>query len=164
MQRLPLVLALLALVLSLFTLLRGEEDAAHTAQAVDHHGEHIEIAVHMGRIQRYHQKLWAAGREGNAELAAFYLHELEEAMEEIAEADVEEDGVRISPHMKAYGLGTVEALERILKEDGVEALHASSQLLVDACNACHAATGYSFIRIQVPGTVHYPDQDFAPRK
>lgn len=41
---------------------------------------------------------------GNAGLAAFYLHELEEAMEELVEAAVVDDGVDGSAQMRLFGL------------------------------------------------------------
>ena len=75
----------------------------------------------MGRIQRYHQKLWLAGEAGNTELAKFYLHEMEEAMEEIAEGHVVEDSVDVSANMRTYGLATVELVEKAGTQ-GVELL------------------------------------------
>jgi hypothetical protein len=116
----------------------------------------------MGHIQRYHQKWWGAVQAGNAPLAAFYLHELEEAMEDIAEGGVIDDGVDVSAHMRTYGLPAVEQLERLLKEEGLAAMAARGELLVNSCNSCHAATGHDYIRIRVPEEVHYPDQDLSP--
>lgn len=116
----------------------------------------------MGHMQRYHQKLWASAAAGNAELAAFYLHELEEVMEEVAEGQVVDDGVDISTPMKAFGLGTLAMLEAKLKEEGVTALHGALPQLVNACNGCHSQCGYPFVRIRVPERVDFPDQDFAP--
>src|SRR5690349_14889212 len=101
MQRLSFVVALAALVLGcvLWFKTSGSQQAgpspaqqvqAPSADEEEHEGEeeHMEVAVYMGRIQAYHQKLWAAGEANNIELAAFYLHEMEEAMEEIAEGHV----------------------------------------------------------------------------
>ena len=152
MRHPALLVAILALFTALFAL-SSKNDAP---------GKKEELAVYMGRIQRYHQKLRAAGEAGNAELAAFYLHEIGEVMEEVVEADIEEDGVRISPHMRSYGLSAVEAMERLLRNEGVASMHASSGLLAEACNACHAATGHAFIRIRIPEHVLFPDQDFSP--
>lgn len=140
----------------------GAGNPVPRAEEMEHGPEHLEVAVYMGRIQRFHQKWWLAGKSGNAELAAFYLHEMEEALEAIAEADVEEDGVKLRPLVESYGLATIERLEARLKADGVAAMHADAGQLVVNCNACHVASGYPFIRIQVPVEVHFPDQDFAP--
>ncbi len=162
MARLALILATVALVVALFPLF-GTGHEAGPEQAPAPEVAELEVAVYMGRMQRYHQKLWAASRAGNAELAGFYLHELEEAMAEIAEAGLVDEGVPISEPMRTYGLVVVEALERTLETQGVEALHASADMLVNACNSCHSITGHSFIVIQEPVDPQFPDQNFVPQ-
>ncbi len=166
MRRLPLIFSALALVLAAFAILRRQEpanpvDASHHEPAHEEH-EEIEVAIYMGRIQRFHQKWWAAGKAGNAALAGFYLHEMEEAMEEIATARIVDEGIDISAHMRTYGLATVEGLEKKLKEQGVSAMHADAALLANTCNTCHAETGHPYLRIVPPTAVFFPDQDFAP--
>jgi hypothetical protein len=163
MSRAALVISLIALFVALAGLFRREASLGVPA-VVTTGEEDLEVAVHMGRMQRYHQKLWASARAGNAELAAFYLHELEEAMEAIADADIEEDGIRLTPHMNSYGLGMVEAMERTLASEGVEALLATLPVLVNGCNGCHSVTGHGFIVIQEPTAPNFHDQDFAPRR
>jgi hypothetical protein len=127
--------------------------------ATAHDDEHIEIAVVMGRIQRYHQKFWLAGRSGDHALVEFYLHEMEEAMEEIADGALVEDGVDVSDHMRTYGLATVHHLQQLLATSGVQAVQGEGELLVNSCNSCHVATGHEMIRIRVPGAFSIPDQD-----
>ncbi|MCW5898486.1 MAG: hypothetical protein KIT10_04365 [Flavobacteriales bacterium] len=155
MKALALLMSAAALILAVMLHMGDRHEAPAT-------GQPMEVAVHMGRLQRYHQKWWAAGRAGNAELAAFYLHEMEEAMEEIAEADVVDEGVEVSKHMRTYGLPMVAELERLLKEQGVAEMTAQGDMLVNACNSCHAITGHPYLRIQVPESVHFPDQIFTP--
>jgi hypothetical protein len=177
MSKLPVLIALLALLVAGGLYLRvsqleqrlvrldgGHHGAAPAAGAMAHEAEEgIEVAVVMGRMERFHTKWWLAGGEGNAALAAFYLHELEEAMEEVAEAHVVEDnGVDVSANMRTYGLPVVKELERKLKEQGVAAMHADADVLVATCNSCHVATGHSFIRVQVPQGITFPGQDFRP--
>ncbi len=158
MRALTLLMSAAALVLVALLFLREGEDQVVASTA----GEEMEVAVHMGHLQRYHQKWWAAGAAGNAELAAFYLHEMGEVMEEIADAGVMDEGVDVSGPMRTYGPPMVKELERILKADGVAAMHARGDMLVNACNSCHAVTGHPYLRIQVPAEVHFPDQIFAP--
>lgn len=117
----------------------------------------------MGRIQRYHQKWWASGHAGNAELAGFYLHEMEEAMEEIADAKVIDEGIDVSANMRTYGLAAIEALETKLNDQGVEAMHADAGLLANTCNTCHQVCDHPYIRIVPPTAVFFPDQDFSPK-
>lgn len=158
-----LLIALAALIGLFFAMQRiGELERRIGSREAGVGDKHIELAVVMGRIQRYHQKLWASGQAGNAELAAFYLHELEEAMEEVVDAQVVEDGIDISALMRTYGISTIELLEKKLKEEGVAALHADAELLVNTCNSCHISSGHAFIRIQVPTAVYFPDQRFEP--
>ncbi|MBK9176642.1 MAG: hypothetical protein IPM46_09975 [Flavobacteriales bacterium] len=166
MQRILAILTTLCMVVTLHSCEEApqQEQAVGVAHGVEseHNDGHFEVAVYMGRIQRYHQKWWLAGKMGNAELAGFYLHEMEEALEAIADADVEEDGVKLRPLVESYGLASIERLEAKLKAEGVAAMHADAGQLVLNCNACHVASGHSFIRIQEPDEVSFPDQDFAP--
>ena len=167
MRRLPLIFSFLALVLAVFMLIRGNGpapvtvDTSHQGPVNEEH-EEIEVAIIMGRIQRFHQKWWAAGHAGNAELAGFYLHEMEEAMEGIATARLIDEGVDVSAHMHTYGLAMVEVLEKKLKEHGVAAMHADAALLANTCSTCHVACGHPYLRIVPPTAVYFPDQDFAP--
>ena len=93
----------------------------------------------------------------------FYLHEMEEAMEEVADAGVIEEGIDVSEQMRIYGLSAIEELEKKMKSDGVEAVLADGELLVNSCNSCHTASGYAMIKIQVPdGTQVFPDQVMLP--
>lgn len=173
MRRLPLLISLVALVGVVVLFFRTStgpgarqgQPSGHAEKAsgeADVHEEHVEVAVYMGRIQRFHQKWWLAGREGNAELSAFYLHEMEEAMEVIADGHVTDEGVDISAEMAAYGPPLIKDLEKVLAEQGVAAMHARASDLVDACNSCHLVTKHGYIRIKVPEAVSWPDQDFAP--
>lgn len=131
----------------------------HGVSGNDHE---IELAVVMGRIQRFHQKFWLSVRAGNTELTRFYLHELEEGMEEIAEAGVMEDGIDVSANMRTYGLKVIEQLEDVLEKEGVRALEQQADLLVNSCNSCHKVSGYGMVMIQVPEDVRFPDQVFDP--
>lgn len=172
MSRTPLVLAILALGVALVALYSTFNMPSSTVpdpvRPVVHEDleeqeeEHIELAVYMGRLQRFHQKWWAAGRAENAELAKFYLHEMEEAMEAIADGNVVENEVDVSNFMRIYGEKSIESLEVLLKEKGVKAMIAEGHVLIENCNACHVASGYPFIRIKEPEAVEFPDQVFLP--
>jgi hypothetical protein len=133
-----------------------------TAPAGKHH-EDLRLGSIMGDMQRFHHKLWLAGEAGNTELAAFYLHELEETMELVADAGIVDDGHDVSALMRTHGLPVVGAMERKLKEEGIAALHADAPRLVEACNSCHAAAGHGYIHITLPTGAAYPGQEFAPK-
>ena len=172
MKNLSLFISILALAGVIVLFLRPEPlpadrkekgSAAPSAKEGEEHHDEIEVAIVMGRIQRFHQKYWLALRANNPELTQFYLHEMEEAMEEIADGNVEDDGIDISANMRTYGLQVNELLQDKLKKEGIAALQKESTSLVDACNACHTASGYDLIRIQVPDDAHvFPDQVMLP--
>ena len=172
MNRLSLLISMAALigVVVLFyrlSSIKTEPVAADTGAVhagVEAEEEHLEVAVIMGRMQRFHQKWWLAGKEGNAELAKFYLHELEEAMEEVAEAGVMDDGVDVSAAMRTYGLPTISQLENILAKEGVAAMHGQAEVMAGMCTGCHKATDHAYIRIKQPDAVSFPDQDFSANK
>ena len=172
MKHLSLILSIVALVGVVVLFVRTgsdgrpqRSDAAESPAAHEEseHEEEVEIAIVMGRIQRFHQKFWLALRANNPELTQFYLHEMEEAMAEIADGNVVDDGIDISANMRAYGLKVNEHLQQKLKTEGIAGLAKESTSLVDACNACHKASGYDLIKIQIPdGTQAFPDQVMLP--
>ncbi|MCC6937325.1 MAG: hypothetical protein IT226_03815 [Flavobacteriales bacterium] len=171
MHRLSLVFSLVALlgVGVVFFQVSGMEQARNeqgsaprAAEEPNGKPEHMEVAVYMGRLQRFHQKLWLAGNVGNAELAKFYLHEMEETMEAIADGHVVEQGVNVSAAMETHGLPAIGKLEDLLEKEGVGAMHANGGILVEGCNNCHVATEHAYIRIKEPEAAAFPDQYFAP--
>jgi hypothetical protein len=108
----------------------------------------LELAVFMGRMQIFMNKLYFSGIANNAELIEFYLHEIEEAMEEVEHANIIDDGVDISANMKLFGVNQIENLENSLKsgQDFKEAYG----VLVTSCNNCHTASKHPFIIIKEP--------------
>lgn len=122
----------------------------------------LEVAVYMGRIQQYAHKLWAAGTADNLPLAKFYLHEIDEAMEDLEHANIDDDGVPVSVHMQTYGINTVDALAGHMKANGLKDFDGQFELLVNTCNACHDKCGYPFIRIAVPTVAPEGMLDFRP--
>lgn len=141
---------------------KGPEAAMPAAPSAAAEEEDLEVAVVMARMDRYHEKWWQAGKLGNAELAKFYLHELEEAMEEVADAHVVEDGRDVSAHMRTYGLSVVKQLAGTLEQEGVSAMHADADVLVNTCNSCHTACGVPFIRVRTPHEAVSPGLEIRP--
>jgi hypothetical protein len=162
MQRLPIILSmvLLVAVAVLFQRMRRLEKAVGEDAA--HHGpEEVEVAVYMGRMHTYSNKLWIAGSQGNLELALFYQHEIEEVMEEVEHAGIMDGDVDISAAMRTIGIPVVEGLKAHLKAEGLSAFNERYELLLGACNSCHSSTGHGIIRIASPA-VAAMGQDFAP--
>ena len=137
---------------------------SRSSAAIMHEPEEheIEVAEHMTRIQAFNTKLWAAGNSDNQELVEFYVHELEEAMELIADARVEDEGINVSQAMQQIGIPALETFEKTMETHGLGAFNQHYQNLVQACNACHQACQYPFIKVQVPTTIRFDEQDFTP--
>lgn len=117
----------------------------------------IELAISMGRMQLFMNKLYFAGIAGNAELRDFYIHEIEEAMDEIAQADVKEDGVDISQNIEMFGLAQIEVFEKAIAENPEQFTEAYNAF-VNACNSCHTASKYPFIIIKEPTNPVFDNQ------
>lgn len=112
----------------------------------------IELAIVMNHIQRHANKLYFAGQNGNWPLAGFYIHELEEAMEEVAEGNIVDEGINISKLMGAMGLPPLEVLEESVKAQSTEQFNSAYLNLVNNCNACHQSTNHPYLVIQNPKT------------
>ena len=80
----------------------------------------------------------------NSPLAAFYLHELEETAATIIEAVGEYDGHPVSALTEHMLLPALSGLEVAI---GAGEADEGMVNLVEACNACHAATEHAFIVI-----------------
>jgi hypothetical protein len=122
----------------------------------------FEVAVAMGRIQQYTHKLWWAGQGGNVPLVQFYLHEIEEAMEEVAEAGVVDEDVEVSAQMLQYGPPIVEAFADKVRTSGLTDFAQQYDVLMSTCNSCHMATKHPYLRVQVPSLSRFSDQVFTP--
>ena len=165
MQRLSLITAIAALAAVFYLMVRlgntekelavlkAAKTVAMPAQEGGSEGKEeveLEVAVYMGRIQQYAHKLWAAGTAGNLPLAKFYVHEIDEAMEDLEQANINDDGVPVSAHMKTYGLSAVDAFADDMKANGLKDFAGQFGTLVNTCNSCHDKCGYPFIAIAVP--------------
>ena len=109
----------------------------------------VELVALMGRMQLFMNKLYFAGINENKELRDFYVHELEETMEEIEEGEVIHEGVNISQNMQMFGTAQLEVFEEALAENSTDFKTAYNGF-VNACNSCHTASKYPFIIIKAP--------------
>ncbi|MCC5931061.1 MAG: hypothetical protein JJU28_17575 [Cyclobacteriaceae bacterium] len=122
--------------------------------------EEYELAKAMFYMQWHSGKLWFAGKNQNWELAAFYAHEVEETIEEIEEAQVEEDGHDISTLVHTMTLPFLEQVEEAIEKKDVVVFESAYKNLVQSCNACHQVTGKPFIKITIPEVPFPGNQDF----
>ncbi len=135
-----------------------------TVLACSHEGE-VELAPFMGRMQVFSQKLGYSLQAQNAELAGFYLHELEETIEEIQELVPTHDGSPIGKMAEQMMVPVMEQLEKALKTKTTtwQRRWPLYKDIIATCNDCHRATAHSYIRI-TPAQGHPPfNQDFRPQ-
>lgn len=114
------------------------------ARAGDDEG--VDLIDNMRALQYHAHKVALAVDHRNLKLAEFYAHELEEALE---------DSVRIKSYhdqpigklTRAMLLPAFERFEAALDEPKPDWDKVSDRFdrMVEACNACHTATGYGFI-------------------
>ncbi|WP_027003724.1 hypothetical protein [Hugenholtzia roseola] len=124
--------------------------------------EHYELAKAMGYMQRFAEKIYWAGKEKNWELAAFYVHEAEETAEEIIAHKPIKNEKEIAPLVAQMFIPALEGLEEGIKAQDALLFGQKYQTLIQTCNACHAASGYGIIKLQVPTQNSFPSQVFAP--
>jgi hypothetical protein len=144
----------------------GKEDKAQDLYLVEegHAGSDNEhyLLESMMFMQRYLEKLYWAGKAGNAPLAAYYFHELEERVEGLAEAKVKYDGIDISELVKIMLIPTLEAEEETLNAAKPETFVASYQKVMGSCNNCHTTSKKPFIQLQLPESNPWTGQVFRP--
>lgn len=126
----------------------------------EHTETEIEVAITMNHIQRHANKLYFAGQNENWPLAGFYVHELEEAMEEIADGHVEDEGINISDLMKVMGLPPLELLEESIAAKNKVEFNKNYINLVNNCNTCHQSTQHPYIVITNPTTPALDNQKY----
>lgn len=122
--------------------------------------DEFELAPVMGRLQVYANKLWFAGNAANWELAGFYVHEIEEAFEQIEEHDIIENGVEISDAIKEWGLTPLERMEAVIKSSDKNGFSAEYDVMISNCNGCHVVTRHNFIKITRPQIPAFSNQAF----
>lgn len=130
---------------------------AHAALASDE----PDMIGTMGKMQLFLHKLSLSVDAGNTELADFYAHELEEAIE-AAEGIDEYHDIPVGQLTEAMLVPSFEAFEKTLDGEAPDQARSRLDQVIQACNACHQATGFEFIHIQPSESNPYM-QSFAPR-
>lgn len=132
----------------LFTLSKQDVDAE----------KEFPLAAYMQRMLTHTNKLWFSGIEDNDELVHFYIHELEASLGDIRDANMVYSGVNITPLIQQFGIKGIETFEENI-ESG-KSFEESYQLLITQCNNCHNSSKHSYIRIKVPETPSFDNQDY----
>jgi hypothetical protein len=121
-----------------------------------------ELALLMGDLQRLTHKLALSADAGNAELAAFYLHESKSSF---GRSNPRHPSMKTFPSrllIDRLAHPAYAPMQEAVTAKDAKRMREGMNAIVQACNACHTATQHAFIRI-TPGTEVNPfNQSFAP--
>lgn len=112
-----------------------------------------ELAEQMLLIQIRHARLWFAGKAQNWNLAAFELHQLNDAFEAVLEHNPEHaifQPQRLADILPAMTKAPVAALRDAIDHGSKTEFEKAYDGLSAACTGCHRAAGNDFLIIQRP--------------
>lgn len=118
------------------------------------------LAVLMHQMQTYAHKAQLSIEARNERLAHFYIHELEETTEYVADNIATYDDYPVGSLAREMLLPAIEALEDVVEAGEWPASEARFKELLDTCNACHTVTAHGYIRV-APASGNPYAQDFA---
>lgn len=123
-----------------------------------------ELGEIMSATQMRHLKLWYAGEARNWTLTAYEIDELEEGFADAARFHpVHKDSPRpLSELIPDLTRGPIAALRASVSREDPQAFAAAYDALTEACNACHAASRFSFNVVTRPTRNPYSNQRFEP--
>jgi cytochrome c553 len=147
----------------------GTDDDHHEeeqAKEEDHH-DHGHGGVHLGakmhELGRRFAAVWFAGEAGNTRMVDYQLHEMEEVISEIKEADPTEHGINVADQLDARILGQLETLETSVGSDKAK-FKKTYRSVMKQCTSCHADTEHGFINVKIPEYNPYPNLEMKPQK
>jgi hypothetical protein len=132
---------------------------APLGEASEDHGD-VDFVGYMTRLQYFTHKLGLAVSAQNKELQGYYVHEVEEIIEEISEVE-QYKGIPVGQLIRDTLLPSFEFFEETMQKGDSGATDAGYVKVLEACNACHKAADHGFIRIERRTDNPYI-QDFAP--
>ncbi len=114
----------------------------------------------MSQMQTQLHKLNYAIEAEHADLVDFYLHELEEAAEDLIESNLFYGGQPVGLLTESMLEPVIDTMEDLLEGGYWEQLREKQMVLVRACNDCHRATGYGSIIVTEKAGVNPFNQEF----
>jgi hypothetical protein len=114
-------------------------------------------------VQPRHVKLALAGRAQNWVLAAYELHQLKDALTNVAVSRPRFRNQAVPDLMEAMTGEPIQALDQAIKASDPKQFADAYARVTAGCNACHQALGQPVV-IKVPDASVFPDQDFEPKR
>ena len=109
--------------------------------------EGVGLVAKMTSLQYFTHKTALSIDAENKQLTGFYLHELEETLEELEEIN-SYHGKPIGKLVKTILHPAFEKLEDEAKGRDWDATSKALDNLINSCNECHDSTGYRFLKIK----------------
>jgi hypothetical protein len=117
----------------------------------------------MTTMQAVVHKISYAIDNENEALLDFYIHELEEATEEIIKADLIYHNQPVGQLTETMLKPTIEELEDAVESGDWNRVQEKNQVMIQACNNCHTSTDYPEIVVTEKGELNPFNQDFSKR-
>lgn len=119
------------------------------SSGADQASEEPELARYMANLQRWTHKTALALEARNAEVGHFYLHEMEETVATVQEEAPTYEGHPVGELTEKLLVPAVAALDSALETGEWPVVDRRVEALQQACNECHRATGFGFVRIDL---------------
>jgi len=117
----------------------------------------------MTTMQAVVHKISYAIANENEALLDFYIHELEEATEEIIEVNLVYHDQPVGQLTETMLEPTIEELEDAVESGDWDRVQERNQVMIQACNNCHNSTDYPEIVVPEKGELNPFNQDFSKR-
>ncbi len=123
--------------------------------ACSHASGEAGLVEKMSKLQYFLHKTGLAVKAENNKLAGFYVHELEETIEELEDFG-QYKSHEIGKLVKEILLPDFEILEKQVKQGQPAAQWKAYNAFIKSCNSCHKSTGHGFIVIEHNGENPFP--------
>ena len=123
--------------------------------------EPVEVADYMMKFQYFTIKLGLSIQTNNTTLAQFYVHELDEVLENLESKNAVDEELQITPLLKKFLIPAVDSLKNDFEKNNYAKFSAGYKNLIKNCNNCHVTAKHEFIVIEEP-TQQFSGQNFSP--
>lgn len=143
---------------------RAQEAAAPGLRPAPAVEDQPELALLMGDLQRLTHKMALSAHEGNAELAAFYMHESLEQLQSIQEQSPVYEDQPVALLIERISLPAYEPFKEAVKARPFDRGRMLTALdgVIASCNQCHVTAHHPLIRITRGTEVNPFNQSFKP--
>ncbi len=117
----------------------------------------------MEVTQLRHFKLWYAGRSKNWALASYEVGQIRKSFEAAAKYYPKFAGSDIAEMIRSESYGPLDGLKAAIERHDSADFGSEFKKLTDACNECHRATKFDFLKVRVPTASPFSNQLFPPR-